>query len=125
MKSFYFLFYSQNVRLWTFLRRGFDVLGLLSAACAKKATTLKYGDDQNERPLQIIAGLLFPLILECEWVKGASVYGKGTFPWYRCTATVTNAICEQACCSELPHIYPVGDLQCVLYVCVCVCDWRV
>ena len=33
---------------------------------------------------------------------------------------MTNAICEQACCSELPQIYPVDtfNLQCV---CVCVC----
>lgn len=37
----------------------------------------------------------------CVGESFSSVYSKGRFlPRYRCTATVTNAICEQACCSE-------------------------
>lgn len=46
--------------------------------------------------------------------------------WYHRTATVTNAICEQACCSELPPIYPVETFNFAACVWVsAMCVWRV
>lgn len=92
----------------------------------KKFGLLKCVDDQNESLLVLL--VFHSLTLEREWVKGASVRGAATFPRYRCSATVTNAICEQACCSELPHIsrnvqFAVCLSACV-YVCVCGAFWR-
>lgn len=40
---------------------------------------VKYGDEQDKRLLHSCRFFYSPII-ECEWVKGASVYCKGRFP---------------------------------------------
>ncbi len=89
---------------------------------------LKYADDQNKRLLHSRWSFLPPYSSVSGW-KALQCTVKADSPWYHCAATVTNAICEQACCSELPQIYPVEtfNLQRVcmcVCLCRCVCDWR-